>query len=407
MIGVEGLERILPGAGDAAEGAVLLGAQAVVAPLDEAAAGRDHAADAQPYDVARRGEEDRLHESLAERAAPQQERAVVVLERGGQGLGGARAATVDQDDQRRAGELAVALGYERRVDFLLPPPGAEHHRVLGEELRCKLHGRAYLATGGSAEVQDELGGALAPQPLEGVMHLGRSLFSELIEAHVPRRGIGEPHDRDRWNLDVFPFERDRKRVGLEAWAAFEAQVNLGSLVAGQPELERPRIQARDGGVVDEGEPVAGLEAGFVRRALEHDRQDARGAVHVLEHQAGDGELAALELGGLVAIDVRLEAAVWIERLQDSVNRGADQLRVGHGVHVIHADVIQHCRERLQLFIGGRLPRCGLLRGHADRYGEQADGGRKGMRTQWGHRAPPINVQSGWRTAPALGWFAAP
>src|SRR5467141_1708881 len=82
-------------------------------------------------------------------------------------------------DVRRGGELAVALGHERRVDFLLPPPGAEHHRVLGEELRCQLHGRAYLATGVPAEVQDELGGALAPKPLEGVMHLGRSLFSEL------------------------------------------------------------------------------------------------------------------------------------------------------------------------------------------------------------------------------------
>jgi hypothetical protein len=69
-------------------------------------------------------------------------------------------------------------------------------------------------------------------------------------------------------------------------------VNLGSLVVGKPELKRPRIQACYCGVVDEREPVAGLDAGFVRRALEHDRQNAGGAVHVLEHQAGDGELAA-------------------------------------------------------------------------------------------------------------------
>jgi len=48
------------------------------------------------------------------------------------------------------------------------------------------------------------------------------------------------------------------------------------------------------------------------RALGHDRQNAGGAVGVLKHSPGDGELAALEVGGLVAIGVRLETTVGIE-----------------------------------------------------------------------------------------------
>src|SRR5438874_5720291 len=44
----------------------------------------------------------------------------------------------------------------------------------------------------------------------------------------------------------------------------------------------------------------------------------------LFRSARDGELAAIQLAGLVAVGVRLEAAVGIECLHDSVNGGADR-----------------------------------------------------------------------------------
>jgi len=69
----------------------------------------------------------------------------MVLERGGQGFGGARAAAIDQHDERRGGELAVAL-VTKVVSISFFRPGAEHHRVLGK-LGRELHGRAYLPPG--------------------------------------------------------------------------------------------------------------------------------------------------------------------------------------------------------------------------------------------------------------------
>jgi len=129
MIGVKGLERILPGAGDAAEGAVLLGAQAVVAPLDEAAAGLESRVDGQPYDVARRGEEDRLHERFAERAAPSRSARSWSWSDAARASAALALPPSTRTISGAGGELAVALGDERRVDFLLPPAGAGHHRV--------------------------------------------------------------------------------------------------------------------------------------------------------------------------------------------------------------------------------------------------------------------------------------
>src|SRR4051794_25770833 len=133
------------------------------------AAGRDVATgrclvgrDGQLQRSARRKAVDLLHERLPERGLADDERAAVVVERGGHDLGGARAAAVDEHDHWKASLLASA-----RVDQRLRAVRAgerDHCPALLEEERGDIDGLAEQPARIAAQVDDEPARALHLEP---------------------------------------------------------------------------------------------------------------------------------------------------------------------------------------------------------------------------------------------------
>ena len=96
-----------------------------------------------------------LHRALAVGARPDDHRAVAVLQRRGDHLGGARGAPVDEHDDRR-GRVAVADGVERAVGRVALLVG--HHGPAVEEGRRHLDGLVEQAAGVAPQVEDDAAG---------------------------------------------------------------------------------------------------------------------------------------------------------------------------------------------------------------------------------------------------------
>src|SRR5258706_522708 len=128
-IGLEDRRGVFRGAGSPREAQVLLVSDAAVAALDEAAVRCEHPSNRQPDVIARREEEDRLHERLAEAAAPPEQGGVMVLEGAGEPFGGARVAQAlagslqDHDRALLVGRRSFGKALMQSIFFL---PSGDH-----------------------------------------------------------------------------------------------------------------------------------------------------------------------------------------------------------------------------------------------------------------------------------------
>ena len=101
MVGLVDLDRILGGSGLPSEREVLFVADALIAALDDATAGRNDARDRQHHDVTGRCQQERrLHERFAKAPPADDQGAIVILQRSREGFGCARTVLVDEHDER-------------------------------------------------------------------------------------------------------------------------------------------------------------------------------------------------------------------------------------------------------------------------------------------------------------------
>ncbi len=99
----------------------------------------------------------------------------MILQRARQCLGGARAAFVDQDDQRQVAELAIAFRDVRGVDIAFAAARAEHDGILGKKLARDLDGVGDDPAGIGAHIENDLLRVQAAQLLQrGVYFIGRA-----------------------------------------------------------------------------------------------------------------------------------------------------------------------------------------------------------------------------------------
>lgn len=94
----------------------------------------------------------------------------MVLERARQGFRGTRAPLVDQHNERKVAEVAIAFRDIGGVDIAFAAAGAKDDRVLGEKLAGDLDGICHDPTRIGAQIQNELLGMQAAQPLQRVVH---------------------------------------------------------------------------------------------------------------------------------------------------------------------------------------------------------------------------------------------
>ena len=329
--------------------------ESAVAPLNEAPARRQHVPDGEVKVVAAgEHEEVRLHQGFPEAATAHNEGAVVILERGRQGFGRARAVPIDEHDHGEVAELAVALGGVGRVHVPLPSVRPEHHGALGQELRGHFDRCDHIAAGIAAQVQHHPPHALALEVLESPMHFVGGGGPEILETHVPGRRIHHAHQGDGLRLQEISLQRDGERVWLEPRAALELEAELRAFLARHAKRELVDVEPRDGRVIHGDKAVAGEDAGARGGAARVDAEDGHRAVDFFERQAGDGQLTALQGVPTLKVGAREEEAMRIEGVQHAVDRRPHELRIGHGIHVVQADVVQDPREGLQLFVGGPL-----------------------------------------------------
>ena len=128
-----------------------------------------------------------LHEALAERAAADDEGAVVVLERASHDLARARGVLVDEHDHRLVLERAACAGAVLAVEVAAAAAGVDDHLVLGEELVGDADRHLHQAAGVVAEVEDEAFHALRFEAAERRHELVVARPGEALELDVARR----------------------------------------------------------------------------------------------------------------------------------------------------------------------------------------------------------------------------
>src|SRR5829696_3351705 len=136
--------------------------------------------DGQLERAARRKPVDLLHERLAEGRLPDNERATVVAERGGDDLGGTRAAAVDEHDDGKTGFRARASVDER---LRAVRAGERDHRPpLLQEQRRDVDGLSEEPARISAQVDGEPARTLRLEAADGRAHGLRGAESEALDA---------------------------------------------------------------------------------------------------------------------------------------------------------------------------------------------------------------------------------
>ena len=277
-----------------------------------------------------------LHHALAERALAHGQRAVVVLQRAGDDLGGRGGAVVGQHDHRRAVELVARMRAEAHVGVLQPAAGGDDDAGV-EEIVADRHCGGEQTAGVVAQIQH---GALlravpGDQRAELFLQIAGGVVLELADADIGVTGLqlAHPHAADGDAL-AHQVQVDQ----LAAFRVHDGQLDLAARLAAQLLVHAVDILRIDQRAVDLDDAVARLDPGARRRGVVDRRNDAQAAVH-LQHL--DAEAAVLAGGVLVELGQALLVEVFAVRIELAQHAGDRRLHQGLVVDLFHVGLAHH------------------------------------------------------------------
>ena len=242
-----------------------------------------------------------LHETLAERAAPYHQTAVMVLYRSRHNLGRTRCHLVDKNRQRHIRERARAVA----ADYLLLRVASarrDNRFVPRQEFIRHQHCRLHVPARISAQVHNHRFGPICHQIEHSVHKLAIGVLAETADAHISRILVGHKvsvHRRYRYvaarNIIFESLARCRR--------AYHRQLHLRVLRTLQKRRDRVyrHILTRDIAAVDSYYAVARVQPRLLRRAAHDNLHDIYGvAVHMIA-DADASERAAQRLVGLFKV----------------------------------------------------------------------------------------------------------
>ena len=310
----------------------------------------------------------------------------MVLQRPGDDLRRGGRTAVDQDHDGQAFGAVSGLGVETLRVVRTARPGGHDLAALEEEIDHldRLFEQPARVV---AEIEDQ---ALQPSAYLGAELLHRALdpaqrlLAEGDDADIADIALGARAHR----LDLDHGARDGDVEGLAVGAPYgEQYVGVGRAAHALDRLGQGEPLHRF--IVEMGDQIAGSQTGAMGRCVV-DRRD-----HLDEtvlHRDLDPEpadlAAALDLHFTEVLGVEV-ARMRVERGQHAVDRGLDQLLVGHIRDVVRAHPFEHVAEQVEQAVGiGRVRLCLSL----DRSGQEKNG-RNRCEFRRSHYPPTLSLFS--------------
>ncbi|MCW0462846.1 hypothetical protein NB717_003914 [Xanthomonas sacchari] len=299
--------------------------------------------------VPRRGQLDRvavvqrqhgLHRALAEGAAADDARALVVAQRAGQHFRGAGRTGIHQHHHRRAVEQVAGGGVELGIADRDAPAGADDGALV-EHVVGHLHRRGQQAARIAAQVQHQaaqLAAGLRLQLLQLLVEIGAGVGLEGADADIAVARF-EHAAAHAGHADGLPGQGHVERLG--DLVAGDGQYDLAARLAAQ---RLHRLDRADRLAVDGDDDVARAQAGARGRRVVDRRDHLERVVRQLQQLHADAVVGAagllVEGFGVFLAEIR---AVRIQVQQQAADGGLHQLLVVDRIDVgfLHCVVDRH------------------------------------------------------------------
>ena len=273
-----------------------------------------------------------LHQSLAKRAAPDHETAVLVLYGTGYDFGSRSGIVVHQHDEFTVKELASAS----RTHLLMghgTAVGVNDHIVLLQELTGNVHRRLHVTAAVLFQVEDEALHALTFQFHDGIAHLGAGSHAETAQAYKAHSGTNHVCGIDGVEGNLVAYDTEGKH--LFHAAAHHFQVGYGALGAAQflHDVGPVHLDAGQRGVVDRNDAVAGKNADLFGGPLRHGLVDHKCIVQYIELHTDAFKISVQRLTHFTGFFGRGVTAVRVERGQHAAYGFIGELAGVDGINV--------------------------------------------------------------------------
>ena len=289
---------------------------------------------------------DRLHERLPERRLSDDERTIVILQRAGDNLGGARAGAAHQRHHRqiqiltRFGRAVILIGIRNAAARV-------HDQVaLGQEAVRHLDRLIERAAGIAAQVEDQTLHALLRELAQCSTQFRIGVLPEVLKLDVASRRVQQDRGGDRRNVDFIPH--DGKLDGFVVGGASNRDVHRRALGSAQLSHRLFGVPALGRLALDEDDDVATAQTSLVRGRAFEDVEDGDVAIDDVDGDAQAVVAAFLALTHLGKTARVHEARMRIERLEHPGNGAVDQPVGLHLADVLLLDGLQSGRKYLVL-----------------------------------------------------------